>query len=310
MTANDIYTVAGTTRTCGTTGNGTAATSARLSNVTDVAFDSSGNLYIDDSGNSRILEVPHSTGSQWGVSMTAAETFVIAGYQSATHGYSGDGGPGTSSSVNHPVGIAFDSSGDLFISDSGNNVVRELASGTTDQFSTTASDIYTLAGTGASGTAANGTPSSKANLSSPYGVATDSSGNVYFADQANNRVEEIAGTNHTQWGITMTAGDVYIIAGSASGTAGNTTTPVATSSSLLDDPYSVGLDLSGDLYIADYVNSKVREVAATTHSQWGVSMTANDIFTVAGDGSWGTLPTGSLGGFGLRSDGPSARRSR
>ena len=93
----------------------------------------------------------------------------------------------------------------------------------------------------------------------------------------------------------MTHYDIYTVAGSSSGTSGHTGDGGAATSALLNGPYGLALDGAGDLYIADYANNRVQEVAATTGTQWGTSMTANDIYTVAGSSSGTSGHTGDGG---------------
>ena len=94
-------------------------------------------------------------------------------------------------------------------------------------------------------------------------MVADSSGNLYIADTSNNRVQEVAATTHTQFGISMTAGDIYTIAGSASGTSGSSGRRRVATSALLSSPTGVALDSSGNLYIADQANNRVQFVAAS-----------------------------------------------
>src|SRR5262249_5291441 len=103
----------------------------------------------------------------------------------------------------------------------------------------------------------------------------------------------VAATTHAQFGISMTRNDVYTVAGSASGSSGSSGDGGPATSALLSEPEQVTVDASGNLYIADSENNKVREVAAANGTQWGQSMTASDIYTVAGNGTQG--PSGDGG---------------
>ena len=156
-----------------------------------------------------------------------------------------------------------------------------------------ANDVYTLAGTGTAGTGGDSAQATGSELDAPQGVVFDAAGDEYIADTAANRVQEIAASDRTQWGVTMSAGDVYTIAGSASGTSGFSGDGAAATSSKLAAPMALAFDSGGDLYIADHNNGVVREIAATTHSQWGQSMTAGDIYTVLGQASFGDSPNGT-----------------
>jgi hypothetical protein len=142
-------------------------------------------------------------------------------------------------------------------------------------------DIYTVDGTG-TGTSGDGGPAPAAGLGAPDGVATDARGDIFIADTGNNRIQEIAASRHSQWGISMTAGDVYTVAGSATGQAGIAGDAGPAASALLRSPSSVSLDAAGNLYIADTGNSRIQEVPAVSGAQRGTNMTAGDIYTVAG----------------------------
>ncbi len=290
MTANDIYTVAGRggSSNCTIGGDNKVATQSNLKNPTQVetGAGSSEDLYIADSGNNRIQEVARAAATEWGQPMTATYVYTVAGSSTGTSGYSGDGGAATSATMNAPDSASV-SATTLYTADTGNNRVRQVNSAGT--ISGYAGNGYTLAQTG------NGGPATDAGLGGPEGVASDAHGDIYVVDSVNGRVQEIAASTHTQWGISMTAGDVYTIAGSASGRSGDAGDGGAATSALLDNPDSVAVDAAGDVYLADYDNCQIREVAATTHTQWGQSMTAGDIYTVAGSAA-GTC--GNSGDYG------------
>src|SRR5450756_359576 len=189
-----------------------------------VAFDPAGDLYIADTWDSRVEEIPVATKTQWGVPLTIDKMSTVAGSDVGTSGSGGEGGQASAGFLNGPGALAFDSAGDLFIADGGNNRLQEVAaaSGTQWGVARTASDVYTIAGsaTGTSGIAGDGAAASAAFLSNPAGVTVDSSGDVIIADAGNNRVQEMAGAAGTFWGQTMVSGDMYTVAGSAAGTAG------------------------------------------------------------------------------------------
>ena len=112
--------------------------------------------------------------------------------------------------------------------------------------------------------------------------AFDAQGDIYIADAGNNRIQEIAAYTHTQFGIAMTAGDIYTIAGQANGQAGCQCDGHPATQAYLDDPMGIVLDSAGDLYIADTGNNRIQEVPASGGMQWGQNMTAGYMYTVAG----------------------------
>lgn len=214
-----ITTVAG--GTAGAGGDGGAATSASLNYPAAVAVDSSGNLYIADLGNDRIRKV------SGGIITT------VAG--SGLPGYNADNISATTAQLYLPKGVAVDSSGNLYIADTGNNRIREVSSGI----------ITTIAGNGTSGYSGDKGAATAAQLNAPAGVAVDPTGIVYIADTANNVIRKILGTS------------ILTVAGT--GTAGYGGDGGLATSALLNGPTAVGIDSTGALtYVADTQNNVIR----------------------------------------------------
>ena len=278
-TADDIYTIAGLR----TAGQGGAPTSAPV-NPAGIYVDSSGNIYLADGPNNSIEEIPATTGTYWGIAMTAGDIYTVAGSSAGVQGASGDSGPATSALLYDPESVAVDSDGDLIIADTGNNRIQMVAAGSTTPYLsfTTANDIYTIAGSsiGASGSSGNGGVATSAYLYAPAGVATGYGTNsLYIADSSNNRVQELAASSGTQWGVSMTAGDIYTVAGNASGTSGHSGDTGAATSAYLYYPSGVAQSSAGTLFIADTDNNRIQDVCSAT----GSCGTANYVYTFAGN---------------------------
>jgi uncharacterized protein (TIGR03437 family) len=237
-----IATVAGN-GTPGYSGDGGPAIDALLEYPTGVAVDGSGNLYIADYGNNKIRKVTAATG----IITTVAGTGI--------YGYSGDGGPAASAQLSSPSGVAVDGSGNLYIADTYNSVIRMVAAAT--------GIITTVAG-GGSAFPGNGGPATSALVRYPDGVAVDGSGNLYVGDTSN-RLRK----------VTAATGIITTVAGSGgspySGDGGPAT------SAQLSGPYSAAVDGSGNVYIEDHGNQVIRKVTAAT----GI------VTTVAGNGTQG-----------------------
>src|SRR5262249_25571962 len=152
-------------------GDGGLAVNAQLNEPTDIAVDARGNVFILDSGNSRVREV-----------MTNGVIRTVAG--SGLGGFAGDGGLATPAPVNFARQgvLSADRWGNLFIADTGNNRTRKvLANGV----------IRTIAGNGVRGFGGDGGVSTVARLNNPVGVDVDAAGNLYIGDTFNNRVRKV-----------------------------------------------------------------------------------------------------------------------
>jgi sugar lactone lactonase YvrE len=286
---NRVRQIAGSTQLVSTLaggyiGDGGKATSASLDLYRGhIAFDPAGNMYIADVGDNRVRKV-----SPAGMITTFAGTGIT--------GYTGDGGPAASATLSTPSAVAADSNGNVFIADAGNTVIRKVDSSDTI---TTFSNVFLYDDAAALATDANGnlyvadglfavwkvTPSgvatvvagvpyqlgyngdgiaaTQALLNFPYGVAVDSAGNLYISDWLNQRIRKVD-----------TSGIISTVAGTGiegfSGDGGPAT------SAELNLPEDVAVDRSGNLYIADWVNFRVRVVNS-----------AGTINTLAGSGGFG-----------------------
>ncbi len=257
-----ISTIAGT-GTASFSGDGTPATAATLNAPNGIYVNSDGDVYIADTGNQRIRKIVG------GIISTIAGSNSTAGFA--------DGAATTTARFSSPYGVFVDSGGNTYIADRGNHRVRKLM-GTT---------VSTIAGTGTANFTGDNAAATAATLSSPYGVCVDSSNNVYIADTANNRIRMIAGSAASIFGSARTVGRIYTIAGgsvTAAGFAGDGASATATGVRF-NSPYSVCLDSTGNVYIADGVNNRIRMLINTAGTYFGSSRTANFIYTIAGTGA-------------------------
>ena len=290
-----ISTVVGT-GISGYSGDGGPASGAQIGTVNGIAADGAGNLYLGDNASGcRIREV------SGGIINTLAGGSIC--------GYAGDGGPATSAALDLIRNIAADNSGNVYIAD--RNRIRKISGGiintvagggpangagaTTASVSPTGTavdafgNVYIasvsdnrvykvsngaisiVAGNGIPGFSGDGGPAAGAEIASPYGVAVDSSGNVYIADTSNDRIRLVSG------------GTITTLVGNGGGCIqqtdylGDNCPPEAAS---LRSPRGVAVDSSGNLYIADTADQRIRKVSG------GI------ITTVAGNGTYGSAGDG------------------
>jgi NHL repeat len=166
----------------GYTGDGGPAVSATLAYAASVAVDSSGNLYIADTGNCAIRKVTAATGM-----ITSLVGVPLHPWQ-GTCGLDGDGGPATAALINLPTGLTVDPYGSIFFADSGNNLIRAISAGGT---MSTVAGSYTN-GVGNGGYSGDGGPAVDADLADPTNPALDAAGNLYFSDTGNFVVRKVS----------------------------------------------------------------------------------------------------------------------
>jgi len=291
MAAGEIYTLVGTGLSGYVKANGIPATHGGLYDPQGVDVDSDGNVLISDSEDDLVRMVATTSGTFYGRAMVAGDIYAIAG--DGTGGYSGDGGKAISAELSSPAQLAVDGEGNVLIPDSGNARVRVLALTTGTFYGTamTAGDIYTVAGNGTAGYSGNGAKATSAELDDPLSAVVDASGNLVISDAGNVRVRVVAETTGTFYGRAMNAGDIYAVAGN--GKAGYSGDGGKATSAGLDDPTGgTSVDPSGNLVINDSNNYRVRVVAESTGRFYNRTMTAGDIYTIAGDGALGSSGDG------------------
>ena len=246
-----IQTVAGT-GTPGYSGDGGLATSAQLNDPYGVFVDASGNIFIADTDNSVIREVVAGTGN----------IQTVAGNFAAGAGYAGDSGPATSAQLDMPEGVSVDASGNIFVADTYNSVIREVAAAT--------SNISTVAGTYYAWNdvckyAGDGGPATSAQLCLPNAIYVDAAGNILVADTENSVIRAVnpGASTVTIATVSIPAGDIQLIAGTP-GVTGYSGNGAAATSAQLNYPGGVALDGSGNVFVADTFNFVIREIANST----------------------------------------------
>jgi len=243
----NIITIAGN-GTSGFGGDGGAATSAKINYAADVMTDNAGNVYFSDCLNNRVRKI-----SAAGIITTIAGTGAT--------GSGGDGGPATAAQFNFPYGLAMDDSGNIYVADFYNQKVRKI---------NTSGIISTIAGTGTGGYSGDGGPATLAEIWIPNYVCTDHSGNIYISDNQNNRIRKV-----------NSAGIISTYAGNGYATYGGDGGPATAAS--LNYPNQIRIDGSGNMYIGDHINYRIRKVSPS-----GI------ITTIAGNGTPGFSPDGTM----------------
>jgi sugar lactone lactonase YvrE len=243
--AYTISTVAGD-HTIGSYGNPSPALAAQFDFPQCVAVDKAGNVYISDTFNNVVREVTVNGTIQ-----------TIAG--NGTRGYSGDSGPAINAELSFPLGLAFDASGNLYIADSSNDVIRIL---------TTDGNISTFAGNNTRGYSGDSLPATAAQLYSPTGIVVDTSGDVFFSDSGNHAIREVASN-----GIIITVG--------GNGSPGYSGDGGYIGGARFNYPKGLAMDTAGNIYIADFGNSAIRKIAA---SNGAVTTVAGTSAGFSGDG--------------------------
>jgi sugar lactone lactonase YvrE len=233
-----VTTVAGTGTAGSANGSGSVAT---FNFPNDVALDGAGNLYVSDTSNNLVREVTLANVN----GPATVTTFAGTGSNGSANG------SGNVATFNHLLGLAADAAGNVFVSDSLNNLIRKVTP--TDQ-------VSTIAGTGAAGSA-NGS-ANQATFSEPIGIAVDANDNLFIVDQATDLVREVTA-----------AGQVSTIAGTGTAGSANGSGTLASFSA----PFGIAVDATGNLYVADTANNLIRKITPT-----------GTVSTLAGTGAAGS----------------------
>ena len=296
--AGALSTIAGNGTFCamatGSCGDGPTATAANLAAPAGVAVDGAGNVYIADTDDQKIRKVT-----------PAGAISTIAGNGTACAmptGTCGDGATATSANLNFPQGAAVDGAGNVYVADSSDNKIRKV---------TPAGAISTIAGNGnpcgtPTGTCGDGPTATNANLRTPGGVAVDGAGNVYVADTDDQKIRKVT-----------PAGVISTIAGNGN-TCAQATEPCgdggAATAANLTYPQAVALDTTGNVYVADQSDQKIRWLAGPQGGPPGTNGSNGTNGTSGTNGATGAGPTGAAGAQGPQGPagprGPAGRDAR
>ena len=278
ITGSTISTVAGDNSSgAGFSGDLGLATSAQLWNPSGVAVDSAGNIYIADPYNNvvRVVCVTQSpvacTNNNFigGTTWASGDINTLAGNEVTGPNYTGDGGIATGSSLNNPIAVLLDPTGNLYISDSGNNAIRKID--TSGIITTVVGD-----GSGNAGYLGDGGPATQAELNTPKGIAIDSAGNLYIADCNNFAIRMVTPD-----------GTIYTIAGN--GSPGYSGDGGAATSATLWFPSGVAVN-AGKVYVADNGNNVIRLLTPVAENP---QVNAGGVITAGSFGASTTVTPGS-----------------
>ncbi|NBP66149.1 MAG: hypothetical protein EBU66_16025 [Bacteroidetes bacterium] len=197
---------------------------AQFNNPYDVALDTSGNLYVADTGNNRIRKIVISTGVVSTLAGTGSQGYADTGYY---------GNPAT---FRDPQGIAYDNAGNLYVADTGNHIIRKIVIST--------GEVTTLVGDPPNSGYVEGY-GNLVRFSNPTGIALDNPGNIYVADISNHCIRKFA----------ISTGQVTTLAGSSQGYAEG-----YGSYARFNHPTGIALDNSGNMYVADTYNHVIRKI--------------------------------------------------
>jgi hypothetical protein len=226
------------------------------------SIDSSGNIYFADSADNRIRK--------WIVS--CACLVVAAGNGGSTS--NGDGGFALAAGINAPQGVHVDSSGNLFIAETGGHKIRMVPASNMTRFNQamTATSIYTILGNGsacAAGSAPCGDGTALGNnshrVNAPRDVLTDSLGNLIVSDTTNCEIRLVANATTARFGLgTLTVNNIYRVGGTqlSCGNGGDGS-PATQAGATLNSPDGITLDGSNNLYIADSGGARIRSISSS-----------------------------------------------
>jgi sugar lactone lactonase YvrE len=238
-----ITTIVGSGNLCAapfsTCGDGGPALSASLNDARGAVLDAAGNLYFVDAQDNRVREVD-TTGTITTVAGNGPDGNAPVGCVQGGN-FSGDGGPAVNATLDCPLGLDIDASGNLYVADTDNNVIRIIDTGTPRI-------ITTIAGTSEAGHTGDGGLATNATLNSPDRVSVNGAGNFFISDSGNNVIRRVDGASKI---ITAFAGS------GAFGFAGDGGPALGAS---FATPVGVVVTAAGNMYVGDVFNNRIRKI--------------------------------------------------
>ncbi len=256
LTEGDIYTLAGDGN-AGFAGDGGPAASARLNGPQGLAVDAAGDVFIADTDNCRVREIPAADGRHFGIRMHAHDIYTVAG--NGTCADAGDGRAAVDAALRTPGDVAVDAEGNLLIADTGNRVLREVAAvpGTNFGVAMKPGRIYLIAGSGTYNPYfGDGLPAvgDAASLSFPSRLTVDAAGDLFVTDTYARAIREIPAGSSTAFGTALSADAIYTVAGVG---PADSATAAGTATDHLVYPSGVAVDRAGTVYASDLATNRV-----------------------------------------------------
>jgi hypothetical protein len=255
-----------------------------IGHASGLAVDVTGDVYVAEANEQRV-QVIEPTGA----------VATVAGTGRA--GDSGDGGVATAAQLDEPTGVAVDRGGDVFIADTANCKVRVVAAASGEILGQAVQrdHLYTVTGTGVCGSAGQGGSIAGAQLFDPVAVAVDFAGDLLVADQGDQSVLLATAQGGTFYGTAVAAGDIGVVVGGTGGYGPYVADGLSATGAgaELNDPRGIALGPTGSLVMSDGFMHVIRIVPGQSGTQFGRSMTAGDLYTVAG-----ALPVQTAAGAG------------
>ena len=223
-----------------------ATTTAQFNSPFDVAVDKSGNVYVADYSNHRIRKITEDGEDANGNKIWKVST--IAGSGASGH----QNGAGATAQFSRPSGVAVNSSGNVYVADYGNNRIRKITE--TEEVDDDGNKIWKVSDFAGGRRGDQDGVAATAQFNEPYGVAVDTSGNIYVADYNNHRIRKITETEE----VDADGNKIWKVSTLAGGRRGDQDGVAA--SARFYSPTAVDVDTSGNVYVADYNNHRIRKI--------------------------------------------------